>query len=300
VLIGSGGGGPFLFKINGTLLTTFIKPGSGTFGNYGTSLGALGNERVLIGAPYDNTGAAAAGAAYLFRTNGTLLTTFTNPIPATNDNFGQSVAAVGNDRVLISAIDYGGAKGTGGAAYLFNTNGALLTTFNNPTPAASDYFGWSVAAVGSTRVLIGAYQDGAGAFQAGSAYLFSTNGSLLTTITNPTPANQTWFAWSVAAAGSDRVIIGEVWDNTGATRAGAAYLYALPYPPLSITRNASTASVNWVTAETGLTLQQTDLLGPAAAWSNTTNSVSVTGPTNEIQQPIASGNASRFYRLHRP
>ena len=226
VIVGTGGGGPFLFTTNGTLLTTFTKPGSGTFGSYGTPLAAMGSDRVLIGAPYDNTGASGAGSAYLFRTNGTLLMTFTNPIPATGDNFGQSVAAVGSDRVLISAIDYGGAKGTGGAAYLFNTNGVLLTTFTNPTPATGDYFGWSAAAVGTTRVIIGAYQDGTGAYQAGAAYLFSTNGTLLTTITNPIPASQTWFAWTVAAAGSDRVIIGGVWDNTGAFRAGSAYLYA--------------------------------------------------------------------------
>jgi hypothetical protein len=201
--------------------------------------------------------------------------------------------------VLISAIDYGGAKGNGGAAYLFNTNGTLLTTFTNPTPATSDLFGWSVAAVGSTRVLIGAYQDGAGAFQAGSAYLFSTNGSLLTTITNPTPANQTWFAWSVAAVGTDRVIIGGVWDNTGAFRAGSAYLFALPYPPLNIAGTGGAVSVGWISAETGLILQQTPSLGAPTAWSETTNAVSVNGLTNVVQQTM-SGIASRFYRLRRP
>jgi hypothetical protein len=85
-----------------------------------------------------------------------------------------------------------------------------------------------VAAVGGTRLLIGAYQDGTGAFQAGSAYLFSTNGTLLNTFTNPTPASQDWFGYSVASVGSDQVIIGGVWDNTGATHAGSVYVYALP------------------------------------------------------------------------
>ena len=36
----------------------------------------------------DDTGATNAGAAYLFSTDGTLLTTFTNPTPADNDQFG--------------------------------------------------------------------------------------------------------------------------------------------------------------------------------------------------------------------
>ncbi len=40
--------------------------------------------------------------------------------------------------------------------------------------------------------LIGTYQDSTGASQAGAAYLFSTDGVLLNTITNPTSAVQDW------------------------------------------------------------------------------------------------------------
>jgi hypothetical protein len=284
-------------QTNGALLTTFTNPAPSTDGGFGISIGALGTDRVIIGAAYNNTGATAAGVAYLFTTNGALVTTLTNPIPAANDNFGSSVAAVGTDRVLIGAIAYGGGP-TGGAAYLFMTNGTLLTSFTNPTPAAYDYFGWAVAAVGSSRVLVGAYQDGTGAAQAGSAYLFSTNGMLLTTFTNPTPASSDWFGVSVA--GVDNVIIGAVWDDTGATDAGSAYLYALPYPPLSITRNDAVVSLEWATVETGLSLRQTDQLGTPPAWSHVTNSVSVNGLTNVVQQIIVTGGTNRFYRLQRP
>ncbi len=295
VLIGSGSGGQFLFTTNGVLVTTFTKPTSGTFNNFGTSMAAVGSDLVLIGAQDDNTGASAAGTAYLFRTNGTLLTTFTNPAPVAGDNFGTSVAAIGSDRVLISAIDYGGVR-DGGRVYIFNTNGTLLTTITNPMPGYT-LFGWSVAAMGSSRVLIGAYQDNAGANQAGAAYLFSTNGTLLTTITNPTPANQDWFAYSVAAMGTDRAIIGGVFDDTGAADAGSAYVYALPYPPLRIAGSATTVSISWITEETGLTLQQCDFLG-APAWSNVADSVSLNGTTNTVQQSIV-GTTNRFYRLSR-
>ena len=131
-------GSVYLFRTNGTLLTSFTNPTPAFDGGFGVAIAAVGSDRVLIGAPYHNTGAAGAGTAYLFGTNGALLNTFTNPIPAIGDNFGSSVAAVGNDRVLIGAIDYNGSKGTGGAAYLFGTNGTLLITFTNPTPAAHD------------------------------------------------------------------------------------------------------------------------------------------------------------------
>jgi FG-GAP repeat len=291
-------GGVYLFSTNGTLLKTFPNPHPATDAGFGIAVAAMGDDRLLVGAAYDNTGASGAGSAYLFGTNGTLLNTFTNPIPAANDNFGTAVAAVGSDRVLVSAIDYGGVKGTGGAAYLFSTNGTLLTTITNPTPAAGDYFGWSVAAVGGTRVLIGAYGDGTGASQAGAAYLFSTNGTLLTTITNPTPAIQDWFGAAVAAAGNDRVIIGGVWDDTGATDAGSAYVYTLLYPPLNIAQNAGAVSLSWATAETGLILQQSDRLSPSPEWNDTTNPVSVNGLTNMAQSTM--GTDSRFFRLRRP
>jgi hypothetical protein len=297
VIIGTVGGAAYLFRTNGALLTTFTNPAPAA-GGFGSAVTAVGSDRVLVGDPYANAGATGAGAAYLFRTNGALLTTFTNPVPVPSDNFGSAVAAVGSDFVLISAIAYGGGA-SGGAAYLFRTNGTLVTTFTNPTPAAYDYFGWSVAAVGSTRVLIGAYQDGTGDFQAGSAYLFSTNGALLNTITNPTPARQDWFGWSAAGVGTDRLIIGGVWDDTGAPDAGSAYLYTLPYPPLSIARNAGTVSLGWVTPEAGLVLQQTDGLAAPTVWTDTTNSVSINGQTNVIQQTIAPETRARFYRLSR-
>jgi len=123
---------------------------------------------------------------------------------------------------------------------------------------------------------------------------------LLTTITNPTPAVNDYFGWAVAGVGKDRVLIGGVWDDTGAMDSGSAYLFALPYPPLSIARDADAVSVGWVTAEAGLTLQQADLLGSSAVWSDTTNSVSVIGLTNVVQQPLASAPTNRFYRLRRP
>ena len=216
---GAGVGAAYLFTTNGTLLTTFTNPTPVTADNFGYALAAVGSDRVLIGAYQDDTGANNAGAAYLFTTNGGLLTTFVNPSAADGDNFGYAVAAMGNEQVLIGALGDDMNATNAGAAYLFSTNGTLLTTFANPTPAINDAFGNAVAAVGSNRVLIGAYQDDTGANDAGAAYLFTTNGGLLTTFVNPTPANTDRFGFALAAMGNDRVLI-------GAPLAGAAYLFS--------------------------------------------------------------------------
>jgi len=238
-------GAAYLFSTNGTLLTTFTNPTPADEDYFGYSVAAVGNDRVLIGAPLDDTGADHAGAAYLFNTDGTPLTTFTNPTPASGDSFGCSVAAVGNDRVLIGAYYDDTGAGRAGAAYLFNTNGTLLTAFINPTPASSDYFGYSVAAVGNDRVLIGACYDDTGANNAGAAYLFSTNGTLLTTFTNPTPADGDYFGCSVAAVGNDRVLIGAYYDDTGADYAGAAYLFGMEtYNPGLIAQGVHSGAVS--------------------------------------------------------
>ena len=132
------------------------------------------------------------------------VTTITNPTPAVGACFGRSVAALGTDRLLIGAYQDDVGASRAGAAYLVTTNGVLLTTFTNPTPESYDNFGYSVTAVGTDQVLIGAYQDNTGWTNSGAAYLFSTNGVLLTTFTNPTPAPSDNFGYSIAAVGTDR------------------------------------------------------------------------------------------------
>lgn len=100
----------------------------------------------------------------MFGLNGTLLRTFTNPAPA-GDLFGYAVAAMGADKVLISAWS---DNTNAGAAYLFSTNGTLLSAFTNPAPTAI-HFGDAVASVGDNTVVVG-HQSANSAF--GAAHLF--------------------------------------------------------------------------------------------------------------------------------
>jgi hypothetical protein len=206
------------------LLQTFNNPTPAVDDHFGTAVAALGNDRVLIGAQYDDTTATNAGAVYLFHTNGTLLTTFTNPnpayvIPYGEDQFGCAIAALSNDRVVIGSPP-------NGKVYLFTTNGALVNTLNSSN--VYDYhFGDAVAAVGDDRVLIGAHQsyfNNELYYEDGAAYLYSTNGTLLTTFNNPQAEliNFKEFGYSVAAFGSDRVLISA---NDYGSGYGAAYLF---------------------------------------------------------------------------
>ncbi len=234
VLIGAEGddrnfldsGAAYLFSTNGTLLTTYINPTPGQSDRFGTAVSGVGSDKVLIGASDDDTGGVNAGSAYLFSTNGTLLTTFTNPVPAAYDFFGSAVAAVGNNHLIIGAMFNDTSASNAGAVYLYNTAGALVRTFTNPLAVGGLGFGDAVAALGPDTILVGASANNFGATGAGAAYLFSTNGALITTFTNPTPAVSERFGRSVTAVGLDKVLFGALDDDTGAMNAGAAYLFS--------------------------------------------------------------------------
>ncbi len=291
-------GSAYLFATNGTLLATFNNPSPAETDDFGYSLAAVGNDAVIIGTPFDDVGATNSGVAYLMNTNGALITVFTNPLPAIGAAFGIQVAAIGRDRVVIgSPYDDTGAIDSG-VVHLFGTNGLLLTTITNPAPVIAGSFGLSVAVLGRDKVLVGANGNDGGAANAGVAYLFNTNGALLTVFTNPFPASGDNFGISVTALGYDKVVIGSDRDDSPLPDTGSAYLFNVPYPSLAIGRRTIDVSVSWVTPESGLILQQAGRLGTLADWQDVTGSISVTGPTNMIQQPFATTN--RFYRLRRP
>jgi hypothetical protein len=218
-------GAAYLYRADGALLTTLTNPASGDFDFFGISVAALGTEKVLVGATAHDAGAYNVGVVYLFSTNGALLTTFTNPTPEPFDEFGNAIAAVGTDKVLIGAYRDSVGADNSGSAYLFGTNGTLLTTITNPTPAAHDWFGASVAAVGTDKVIIGAVLDDSKSMEGGAAYLFSTDGTLLATFHNPFDTNSSHFGSAVAAVGTDKILIGAEFARVDGFWAGAAYLF---------------------------------------------------------------------------
>ena len=147
-----------------------------------------------------------------------LVRTFHNPKAGVGDEFGRSVAAIG-ENVLVGAPYDDTDAPDAGIVYMFDrSTGKLVRTFHNPEPAAGDHFGWSVAAVGE-NVLVGAYADDEGA---GAAHLFDgTSGRLLRTFRNPEPSSGDLFGRTVAALG-DKALVGACADDKDA---GAVYLF---------------------------------------------------------------------------
>ncbi|MCL4785935.1 MAG: FG-GAP repeat protein [Verrucomicrobia bacterium] len=220
-------GAAYLYNSTGALMRTFLNPAPANGYFFGRALAAVGNDKVLIGAPFGNVpvGATHPGGAYLFHTNGTLIRTFLRPPGQAMARFGTSVAALGTDRVLIGADGDDRAGTDAGAAYLFGTNGTLLATLTNPAPVDFEALGTALAVVGQDRILIGAPANPSAPTTPGSAFLFNTNGTMLTKFDNPIPASGGSFGWTVAALGTDLVAIGAPFANIMAPRGGEVYLF---------------------------------------------------------------------------
>ncbi len=106
----------------------------------------------------------------------------------------------------------------------------MITTLTSPTPQLNGDFGLSVAVSGTT-VVVGAPGESAGTpaqTQAGHAYVFdATDGSLITTLTSPTPQTGGQFGFSVAVSGTT-VVVGAPLESAGTPAqpfAGNAYVF---------------------------------------------------------------------------
>jgi hypothetical protein len=211
------------------------------------------------------------------------------PDPEFAAYFGQAVDAVG-DKVLIGSP--GSTSEPRGAAYLFTTNGSLLTIFTNQ-PSDEKGFGTAVAGIGYNKVIVSSSGDLIMGVSAGAAHLFSTNGTPLGKLENPSPHLYDSFSSSLAAVGSDSALIGAVWhDEPGAVDTGVAYIFRLR-PTLLITGDNTTVIISWPSAWTGWNIQETtDLL--SGSWTSPPQTIQVNATIKFI---TVNASSARFYRL---
>lgn len=289
----------FLFRTNGQLLATISDPNPGQHW-FGRGLTHAFGGKLVIGSPFTDAFVQNTGAAYTFDTNGVLLGSFTNTTPAPFDNFGHSVQAVGQDRVLIGVVSDSSLVGGSGAAHLFDESGNVLASFKSPFPSINGGFGASFAVLGSDQLLIGAPIDD-DVTHAGAAYLFSTNAVPLAMFINPTTTEHSsqylQFAHSLAAVGDSAVLIGSPADTTGADDSGAAYLFAIPAPQLSIRRDApDSVSISWLAPAPGFELQESAVIANSP-WIAIISNFEYNGTNFTYRATPLTGN--RYFRLQK-
>src|SRR6056300_1096508 len=186
---------------------------------------SISGDYAIVGAPYEDTGASSAGAAYIYTRSGTTWGNEQKILGETaSDLFGWSVSISG-DYAIVGA-QYEDTGGTdAGAAYIYTRSG---TTWGNEQKllgeTASDYFGYSVSISGDYAI-VGSPGEDTGASSAGAAYIYTRSGTTWGNeqkILGETAGDN--FGYSVSISG-DYAIVGAPYEDTGASSAGATYIY---------------------------------------------------------------------------
>jgi hypothetical protein len=147
-----------------------------------------------------------------------------------NDWFGTAVAISGDGNTLIVGAQY--ESGTG-SAYIFTRSG---TNWNEQQKIqasdrqGNDLFGNSVAiSENGNTAIVGAFAEDTGGSMAGAAYIFTRSGTSWSQQKKIQASNKGFedqFGWSVAISGDgNTAIVGAQYEDTGATDAGAAYIF---------------------------------------------------------------------------
>ncbi|HWB05567.1 MAG TPA: hypothetical protein VG796_21290 [Verrucomicrobiales bacterium] len=240
---GSGGGSAYVYILSGASpgvpVATLHKPAPGGNDGFGTSVGVSGT-RVVIGAPFDNTGGSKGGSAWVYQISGPSpevpVNTLRNPAPnaADDDAFGTSVSISG-PRVLIGALKHDSGAPDSGSAYVFDLAGASpsvpVITLSNPEPGdlTLERFGSAVSLTDS-RAIVGAPYDSTGAIASGSAYVYNLSGASpsvpAATLHHPGPSSEDAFGSAVALSGT-RAVVGAWRRNDQVPGAGSAFVYDL-------------------------------------------------------------------------
>jgi hypothetical protein len=202
---------------------------------FGVSV-AISGETVVVGAHNDD-GAAGLnqGSAYVFARSGGAWSQqqkLEAPDAADSDQFGVSVAISG-ETVVVGALGDDGAGGIDqGSAYVFARSGGVWSQqqkLEASDAAAVDRFGSSVAISGETIVVGATLDDGAGAVDQGSAYVFARSGGVWSQqqkLEAQDAGEGDTFGLSVAISG-DTVVVGAPFDDGAAgVLQGSAYIFA--------------------------------------------------------------------------
>lgn len=214
-------------------------------GNFGSDV-AIAATRIAIAAAGNDT-------VYVYDLSSTTPTepivTIDNPSSGSTQIYGTSVAISGTHIVVGNPFFYSMGMVDVGRAYVYDSSSATPTvpvaTLDNPTPLHEDFFGFSVS-ISGTRVVVGAYSDDTGGYNAGSAYVYELSSATPTvptaTLHHQGPSSRDAFGNSVAISGT-LMVVGAWRDETGGPLAGIVYVYdlsaATPDTPIATLRNPS-------------------------------------------------------------
>ena len=204
----------------------------GVGAQFGNALAVSGNTMV-VGARFDGTTAAQAGAAFVFVLSGATWTQQAKLLAsdgAASDKFGYAVA-ISEDTIVVGSYNDDAPLSNSGSAYVFVRNGTTWTEQQKLTASdakADDQFGVSVA-VGGPTIFVGAhFADLPSNSEAGAVYRYSQSGTIWSEAQKLVPAGGVilgdHFGEALALSGS-RIAVGAPGTDIPQTGAGSVYVF---------------------------------------------------------------------------
>ena len=128
-------------------------------------------------------------------------------------------------RIVVGSFfdDDGGSAS--GSAYIYNLDGTGEVKVTASDAASGDRLGISVA-VGSNKIVIGAYADDDDGTSSGSAYIYNIDGTNEVKLTASDAAGGDFFGESVSI-GSNKIVVGARSNDDDGTSSGSVYVYNL-------------------------------------------------------------------------
>jgi len=217
----------YIMGLAGDHVATLQPPQQAPGSNFGISM-AAGDGFIVVGeSNAEADGEANAGAVHIFDAEGTHVATLRSPDPYGNASFGVSLAAHGGLFVVGEPGPYARDGDVTGRAYLYDSEGRLLHTLEQPQRRLGNY-GLDVG-ISATAIIVGEPHAVVGHDAGkGRAHIYDLDGSLLASLESPSPGHEiTNFGWAVDV-GDDTAVVGEVLGDAGnKPMAGLAYIYSL-------------------------------------------------------------------------
>ena len=208
-----------------SLRTQADPSGTGSSDQYGDEV-AVGNNRIVATNPRESTSDYCH--VILCDLNLNFLKRIDNPFPQSSNQFGIGELAVGSGRIVIgSSIDDPDGLTDQGSVYVYDLNGNYVGECEQPDPTASDNFG-SAVAVGSGRIVVGAYNADENGLNSGCAYVYDLDCNFITKLIGSDTVEGDSFGWAVAI-GNGKIVVGARYADAGAENSGAIYVYDTPY-----------------------------------------------------------------------
>jgi len=239
---GANSGSAYVFRDDGSGWITeqyLFGSDEATADIFGTSVAIEGGV-LVVGAPgNDINGIVSAGAAYVFRYDGSVWVEEQKLFASDgefNAQFGHSVS-VSENLIVVGAYldgDLSSPDGAPGAAYVFRFDGSTWLEEEKLTAsdgASVDYFGVSVS-ISGYAIVIGAYYDDDKGSSSGSAYVFRHNANRPAReqwveeqkLTASDGEAYDWFGYAVGIS-SNVIAVGSPQDDDRGTNFGSTYIF---------------------------------------------------------------------------